>query len=77
MFTSFSFILGANSVIKHVIDRMNHRLFRITYTPVEIGFIHISIKWNGKDINHSPFKVTVTNPGRSYLDSYIKLNVHI
>ena len=36
----------------------------MTYVPVEVGFVNISIKWNGKDIVNSPFKAAVTNPGK-------------
>ena len=57
--------LGPNSVIKNTLERTNDNLFKVTYVPVEVGFVNISIKWNGKDIVNSPFKAAVTNPGIS------------
>ncbi|CAF3681830.1 unnamed protein product [Rotaria sp. Silwood1] len=56
-------IEGSNSVIKTTIDRITNNLLKVTYIPVEVGFINISIKWNDKDIMNSPFKANVTNPG--------------
>jgi hypothetical protein len=56
-------IEGPNSVIKNSLERTNDNLFKVTYVPVEVGFVNISIKWNGKDIVNSPFKAAVTNPG--------------
>lgn len=55
--------VGPNSVIKNTLERTNDNLFKVTYVPVEVGFVNISIKWNGKDIVNSPFKAAVTNPG--------------
>lgn len=52
-------------MIKNTLERTNDNLFKVTYVPVEVGFVNISIKWNGKDIANSPFKAAVTNPGRS------------
>ncbi|CAF1633249.1 unnamed protein product, partial [Adineta ricciae] len=57
-------IEGPNSVIKNTLERTNDNLFKVTYVPVEVGFVNISIKWNGKDIVNSPFKAAVTNPER-------------
>ena len=45
-------------------DRINNSLFKVTYTPNEVGFININVKWNGKNIINSPFKAIVTNPGK-------------
>jgi hypothetical protein len=59
----YSIHQGPNSVIKPALDRINNKLFKVTYIPLEIGFINIYIKWNGKDIVNSPFKAIVTNPG--------------
>ena len=56
-------IEGPNSVIKNTLERTQDSLFKVTYVPVEVGFVNISIKWNGKDIVNSPFKAAVTNPG--------------
>ncbi|CAF3415563.1 unnamed protein product, partial [Rotaria sp. Silwood2] len=55
-------IEGSNSVIKNTLDRITNSLLKVTYIPVEVGFINISIKCNEKDIMHSPFKAIVTNP---------------
>ena len=57
-------IEGPNSVIKNTLERANDNRFKVTYVPVEVGFVNISIKWNGKDIANSPFKAAVTNPER-------------
>lgn len=54
---------GPNSVIKNTLERTNDSLFKVTYVPVEVGLVNISIKWNGKDIPNSPFKAAVTDPG--------------
>jgi hypothetical protein len=54
---------GPNSVIKNTIERINNKLFKVTYIPLEVGFVNINIKWNGKDIVNSPFTVAVTNTG--------------
>lgn len=50
-------------MIKNTLERTNDNRFKVTYVPVEVGFVNISIKWNGKDIMNSPFKAAVTNPG--------------
>lgn len=52
-------------MIKNTLERTGDSLFKVIYVPVEVGTVNISIKWNGKDIANSPFKSTVTNPGRS------------
>jgi len=59
----FNSLNGPNSVIKNTLERTHDNLFKVTYVPVEVGFVNISIKWNGKDIVNSPFKAAVTNPG--------------
>ncbi len=51
-------------MIKNTLERINESLFKVTYIPVEVGCVNISIKWNGKDIINSPFTAIVTNPGR-------------
>jgi filamin len=38
---------------------------KVIYQPVEVGFLNIVVKWNGKHIVNSPFKAIVTNPGSS------------
>jgi hypothetical protein len=50
-------------VIQNSLERINNSVFKVTYTPIEIGYMNISIKWNGKDIINSPFTVMVANPG--------------
>ncbi|CAF3716192.1 unnamed protein product [Rotaria sordida] len=78
-------IEGSNSVIKNTLERTNDNRFKVTYVPVEVGFVTISIKWNGKDITNSPFKAAVTNPERvrivggwqSILDSEDRMHVII
>ena len=50
-------------MIKNTLERTNDSLFKVTYVPVEVGLVNISIKWNGKDIPNSPFKAAVTDPG--------------
>ncbi len=56
-------LIGPNSVIKNTLERTHDSVFKVTYVPVEVGIVNISIKWNGKDIVNSPFKAAVTNPG--------------
>ncbi|CAM4955218.1 unnamed protein product [Rotaria socialis] len=76
-------IEGSNSVIKNMLDRINDRLYKVTYRPVQVGFINISVKWNEKDILNSPFTANVTNPERvlivggwqSILDSQNRMHV--
>ncbi|UJR31815.1 hypothetical protein I4U23_019292 [Adineta vaga] len=78
-------IEGPNSVIKNTLERTNDNLFKVTYVPVEVGFVNISIKWNGRDIVNSPFKAAVTNPERvrivggwqSILDSEDRMHIII
>ncbi|CAF1609722.1 unnamed protein product [Rotaria sp. Silwood1] len=78
-------IEGSNSVIKNTLERLNDNRFKVTYVPVEVGFVTISIKWNGKDIANSPFKAAVTNPERvrivggwqSILDSEDRMHIII
>lgn len=55
--------LGSNSVIQNSLEQINNSVFKVTYTPVEVGHMNINIKWNGKDIINSPFTVMVANPG--------------
>ncbi|CAM4758481.1 unnamed protein product [Rotaria magnacalcarata] len=78
-------IEGSNSVIKNTLERTNDNRFKVTYVPVEVGFVTISIKWNGKDISNSPFKAAVTNPERvrivggwqSILDSEDRMHIMV
>ncbi|CAF0887782.1 unnamed protein product [Adineta steineri] len=55
---------GPNSIIHPTMDRINNSLVKIIYKPVDVGFLNILVKWNGKDIINSPFKALVTNPER-------------
>ncbi|CAF1050339.1 unnamed protein product [Adineta ricciae] len=55
---------GPNSIIHPTVDRISNNLIKILYQPVEVGFLNINIKWNGKHIVNSPFKALVTNPDR-------------
>ena len=50
-------------MIQNSLERITNGVFKVTYTPVEVGHMKISIKWNGKDIINSPFTVMVANPG--------------
>ncbi len=59
----FVFQLGSNSVIQNSLERIKNSVFKVTYTPIEVGYMKINMKWNGKDIINSPFTVIVTNPG--------------
>lgn len=56
-------------------------LFRVTYTPQEVGVFDVRVLWNGRDIPGSPFHPRVVSPRKvrviggweSVLDSQNKL----
>ena len=35
-------------------------LYTVAYLPLEPGIYEITIRWNGKDVPHSPFKAKIT-----------------
>lgn len=60
-------IENSKSSIQNIVEKMTDNLYKVTYIPNEIGFVNISIKWNGKDIVNSPFKANIINLGNSFL----------
>lgn len=53
----------SSTLIEHTLQRVDQSTFKVTYTPLEVGYVNITIKWNGRDILNSPFNAIVTNPG--------------
>jgi filamin len=53
---------GPNQYTKNQVERQADGTYLVKYTPVECGLFKVFIKWNQKDLPHSPFMVTVINP---------------
>ncbi|XP_028967084.1 filamin-C [Galendromus occidentalis] len=51
---------GPNSEPELKIKELEEGLYSVAYLPLEVGLYEITIRWNGKDVPHSPFKAKVT-----------------
>jgi len=58
---------GPNSVAKYQIDRESNGRYRVTYIPVECGIYRIVVKWNGHELDGSPFQAKVVDPRKVYV----------
>jgi len=53
---------GPDSICKSHVIQENIGLFRVNYTPQEVGVFDVRVLWNGRDIAGSPFHPKVVNP---------------
>ena len=54
----------SNTSIENTLERVDNGVYKVKYTPLEVGYVNITIKWNGTDLLNSPFNVLVINPGK-------------
>ncbi len=57
-------IEGPQHYTKNQIERLTDGSFIVRYTPVEVGLFKIFAKWNGREIEGSPFISYVVNPDK-------------
>lgn len=55
---------GPNSIARSTIDQEGNGIYRVTYTPVEVGIYDITICWNGQLLPGCPYKSRVCNPDK-------------
>jgi filamin len=55
---------GPNHYTKNHVTKQPDGGYLITYTPVECGQYKVFVKWNQRDVPHSPYTVAVVNPSR-------------
>ena len=60
----FWIFLGPKSISKCTIEPEYGGRYRVSYTPVEVGIFRVVIKWNGREIESSPFHPKVVNPNK-------------
>ena len=53
---------GPNSIAKCNIEPDSNGRYVVTYVPVEVGKYKVSIKWNGREIEGSPFHPSISDP---------------
>jgi len=53
---------GPDSICKSHIIQENIGLFKVNYTPQEVGMYDVRVLWNGRDIPGSPFHPKIVNP---------------
>lgn len=53
---------GPDSICECNITAESIGLFRVTYTPQEVGIFDVRVLWNGTDIPGSPFHPRIINP---------------
>lgn len=53
---------GPDSICKCQIVQENIGMFRVSFTPQEVGIFDVRVLWNGRDIPGSPFHPRITNP---------------
>ena len=53
---------GPDSICKCQIVEENVGMFRVSFTPQEVGIFDVRVLWNGRDIPGSPFHPRVSNP---------------
>lgn len=57
-------IEGPNTIARCDVQRDAAGLYKVTYTPVEVGYFTATICWNSRPIPGSPFRIKVCNPDK-------------
>ena len=53
---------GPDSICKCQVVRESTGMFRVSFTPQEVGIFDVRVLWNGRDILGSPFHPRIINP---------------
>ncbi|XP_067943794.1 filamin-B-like [Watersipora subatra] len=61
-------IEGRHSVARCDVQAMDDDQYKVSYIPVETGLYNIHVKWNGRDLEGSPFCSKAVNPRKVRLE---------
>lgn len=57
---------GPNSIAKCNIEPDSNGRYMVTYVPVEVGRYKVLVKWNGREIEGSPFHPLISDPRKIF-----------
>jgi hypothetical protein len=55
----FNLNSGPNSIAKYIVQPLPHGIYRVNYTPVEVGIYNVVVKWNGHHVEGNIFDTTL------------------